>query len=97
MEVRIQATNFDAAEHLHAHIEKRLAKLDKLCDSAAVADVTLKVVKPESEKNKDAQIRLKAGIDELFASKVANTFEQAIDECAEAIEKQLLKAKEKRR
>ena len=47
MEIRIQAVNFDAAERLRAHIEKRLSKLEKLCEGAPVADVTLKVVKPE--------------------------------------------------
>ncbi|MGN0186245.1 MAG: ribosome hibernation-promoting factor, HPF/YfiA family [Paludibacteraceae bacterium] len=97
MEIRIQAVNFDAAERLRAHIEKRLSKLEKLCDGTPVADVTLKVVKPETDNNKDAQIRLKAASDEFFASKTADSFEQAIDECAEAVERQILKAKDKRR
>jgi putative sigma-54 modulation protein len=39
---------------------------------------------------------LKAAGNEFFASKVADSFEQAIDECAEAIERQILKAKEKK-
>lgn len=97
MEIRIQAVNFDAAERLRAHIEKRLSKLEKLCEGAPVADVTLKVVKPETDNNKDVQIRLKAAGAEFFASKIANSFEQAIDECAEAVERQILKAKDKRR
>lgn len=97
MEIRIQAINFDAAERLRAHIEKRLSKLEKLCDGTPVADVTLKVVKPETDNNKDAQVRLKAASDEFFASKIADSFEQAIDECAEAVERQILKAKDKRR
>ncbi|HCF80452.1 MAG TPA: RNA polymerase subunit sigma-54, partial [Porphyromonadaceae bacterium] len=33
---------------------------------------------------------------EAFASKVADTFEEAIDLCAEALEKQILKTKEKK-
>ena len=95
MEIRIQSINFDAAERLRAHIEKRVSKLEKLCDGAPVADIALKVVKPETDNNKDAQIRLKANNGEFFASKIADSFEQAIDECAEAVEKQILKAKEK--
>lgn len=96
MEIRIQSTNFDAAEHLRAHIEKRVSKLEKLCDGVPVADIVLKVVKPETERNKDAQIRIKTDNGEFFASKTADSFEQAADECAEAVEKQILKAKEKR-
>ena len=96
MEIRIQSINFDAAEHLRAHIEKRVSKLEKLCEGVSVADINLKVTKPETDNNKDAQIRLKAAGNEFFASKVADSFEQAIDECAEAIERQILKAKEKK-
>jgi putative sigma-54 modulation protein len=96
MEIRIQSINFDAAEHLRAHIEKRVSKLEKLCEGVPVADINLKVTKPETDNNKDAQIRLKAAGNEFFASKVADSFEQAIDECAEAIERQILKAKEKK-
>lgn len=97
MEIRIQAVNFDAAQQLRDFIEKKAAKLEKLCEGAPVAEVTLKVVKPESENNKDAQVRIKSGNSEFFASKVANSFEQAIDECLDAVEKQIIKQKDKRR
>ena len=56
---------------------------------------TLKVVKPEAAKNKEAAVRLKIKNGDCFAEKVNDTFEESIDECVEALEKQLVKFKEK--
>ena len=60
------------------------------------AALELKVVKPETSENKEAEVKLIAPHLELFASKVSDTFEQSIDECATALERQLIKAKEKK-
>ena len=57
--------------------------------------MSLKVVKPETAMNKEVSIRVNAG-SELFAEKVCDTFEEAIDNCMEALVKQLAKSKEKR-
>ena len=96
MEIRIQAMKFDASEKLQAHIEKKVTKLEKVFDSILTADIYLKVVKPETENNKEVGIKLKAANVEFFATKIANTFEQAVDECIDALEKQIKKQKEKR-
>ena len=43
-------------------------------------DVTLKVVKPETSNNKEAAVKLTIPQKEaLFASKIADTFEEAVD------------------
>ncbi len=96
MEIRIQAIKFEASEQLNAHIEKKVSKLGKILESIQAADVSLKVIKPESAMNKEADIRLDVPGYDLFASKTADTFEEAIDLSVEALERQISKYKEKK-
>ncbi|MDR1543782.1 MAG: ribosome-associated translation inhibitor RaiA [Prevotellaceae bacterium] len=95
MEITIQAIKFDATEKLNAYIEKKAGKLAKFFDKATAAEVKLKVIKPETNANKQVELTLKSPSQEFFASKIADTFEQAIDECIMAIEKQIEKKKKK--
>ena len=96
MEVKIQAIKFDASERLHEFITKRLNKLDRFYEGIELAEVTLKVVKPETSANKEVGIKIIAPQVDIFASKISDTFEQSTDECAEALQKQLIKIKEKK-
>ena len=96
MELRIQSINFDATDQLKGFIEKKTTKLKKFNEGIMEADVTLKVVKPETSKNKEASIKLKLNTGEAFAHKTADSFEEAIDLCLEALEKQIIKTKEKK-
>jgi putative sigma-54 modulation protein len=59
------------------------------------AEVILKVVRPETSNNKEASVKLNIKSGELFANKVADTFEEAVMQNIDALEKQLLKVKEK--
>ena len=95
MNIRIQAIHFDATDQLEAFIQKKVAKLEQYFDGIISAEVSLKVVKPESAKNKEAAIRLIIKNGDCFAEKVNDTFEESIDEYVEALEKQLVKFKEK--
>lgn len=98
MEVRIQSIHFDASNQLRDFIQKKVLKLEKFYDEIIKVEVSLKVVKPETAINKEAAVKVlvpKNG--ELYSNKVCDSFEQAIDECVEALEKQLVKYKEKLR
>ena len=95
MEFRFQAIHFDATEQLQSFIEKKVAKLQRFYDDIDLVEVVLKVVKPETALNKQADIRVKVKNDELFASKVCDTFEESVDVCMDALQKQLQKYKEK--
>lgn len=95
MNVTIQSLHFDATAQLQEFITKKLNKLDKFTDSIVDAEVILKVIKPETSNNKEASIKLNVKNGEMFASKIADSFEEAAVLCVEAIEKQILKAKEK--
>lgn len=96
MELRIQSVNFDASEQLKAFVEKKVKKLTRFTDDIIQSEVIMKVVKPEAPNNREASIRLSIRSGESFASKTASTFEEAIDLCVEALEKQIMRAKEKK-
>jgi len=97
MEIKIKAIHFDASQQLESFIIKKVSKLEQYYDGILIVEVTLKVVKPETVENKEAQIKLLIANNDIFASKISNTFEESIDESVEALTKQLLKYKEKLR
>ena len=97
METKIQALHFTATEQLQAFIEKKCAKLERVHELIRKVDVILKVVKPETALNKQASITVVVPNGELFAEKTCDTFDQAVDECLDALTKQLKKMKEKQR
>lgn len=95
MNIAIQSVHFDATTQLKEFMEKKLSKLDKFSDLIVDAEVILKVVKPEVANNKEASVKLNIKNGELYVNKVADTFEEAILLSVEALEKQILKVKEK--
>ena len=95
MNIVIQSVHFDATTQLKEFIEKKVSKLDKFSDLIIDAEVILKIVKPETANNKEASIKVNIKNGELFASKIADTFEEAIMLNIEALEKQIFKVKEK--
>jgi len=95
MDIRIQSIHFDASDKLQEFTQKKVSKLERFFDNIIDAEVVLKVVKPEVANNKDASVKLNAKNGDFFANKVGDTFEEAIDQCVEALEKQVIKFKEK--
>lgn len=94
MEVKISAVNFTVAERLEAFVNKKAERLSRFAGTDAEAHVTLKLVKPESAKNKEASIRLVGGVGELYAQKTADTFEEAFDEALDAVKRQIEKKRD---
>ena len=97
MDIRIQSIHFDASEQLQSFVQKKVAKLEKFYDDIKKVEVSLKVVKPETAENKEAGVKVIVPSGDFYASKICDTFEEAIDLSVEAIEKQLVKYKEKQR
>ncbi|MCR5820022.1 MAG: ribosome-associated translation inhibitor RaiA [Bacteroidaceae bacterium] len=91
MEIKIQAIRFEATEKLQDFIQKKVGKLGKFSDEIRKVEVSLKVVKPETAMNKEVTIRA----DEFYVEKVCDTFEEAIDNCMDALLRQVQKSKEK--
>ena len=97
MEIRIQSIHFDATEQLQAFIQKKVAKLEKYYEDIKKVEVSLKVIKPETAENKEAGVKVLVPNGEFYANKICDSFEEAVDLSVEALEKQLVKYKEKQR
>lgn len=96
MEVQIKSIHFDISEKLVAFVNKKIEKLTRRYDAITDAEVNLRLIKPETANNKEAGIKLSVpGSPDLFASKTADTFEEAVDLSIAALEPQLEKFKEK--
>ena len=95
MKLNTQAVNFEIANRLEQHIAKKTKRYEKLLTPSAEMDIRMTVVKPETNLNKEVTIRITGIGAELFAQKTCDTFEQAIDECLEAIDRQLEKQNDK--
>ena len=95
MKLNVKAVNFEIAERLEKHIAKKTKRYEKLLPESAEMEIQMTVVKPETNLNKETHVRGVGFGAELFAHKVCDTFEEGIDDCLEAIEKQLEKRKDK--
>lgn len=96
MEATIKAIHFDVSDKLVSFINKKVDKLTRRFEAISEADITLKLIKPETAANKEVQVRLKVNsAADLFASKTADTFEEGFDLCIDALKTQLEKIKSK--
>lgn len=93
MEIKLKALKFDAGEKLTAFVEKKVARLAKFVDGVAdEAEVSLEDIK----EGKKAKIQIRIPGDNLIIERVADTFENAITECVDAMKEKLTRTKEKR-
>ncbi|MCQ2246915.1 MAG: ribosome-associated translation inhibitor RaiA [Bacteroidaceae bacterium] len=98
MEVRVQSIHFDASDHLQEFISKKTGKLEKkFGEEIRKVEVSLKVVKPETSKNKSVTMKVALAGGELFSEKVCDSFEECVDLCIDALLRQHSKQKEKQR
>lgn len=97
MKVNVQTPNFVADVKLINFIEKRLSKLEQFYDRIIFADVYLKVQNTSEKHNKITEILLSIPGGDLMVKKDGRTFEAAVDECVQSLERQLKKRKEKQR
>lgn len=88
--------HFNADKKLVDFVNKKVGKLDTFFDGIISAEITLKVLKPETVRNKISEVKLSIPVNGyLFAKKQADTFEEATDLAVDAIRKQLGKFKDK--
>lgn len=97
MEIRINAIHFDISERLAEFINKKAERLARRNVDITYVDFNLKVVKPETAMNKEVTIKvIVPGAGETVATKVADSFEEAVDLCIDAADHQLAKIKGKK-
>ena len=95
MKVNLQAVNFNVDRKLVDFVQEKLDKLEKYYDKVVVADVFLKVESTSEKENKIVEIKFHVPGDDFMVKKQGKTFEEAVDSSTEALERLLLKRKEK--
>jgi putative sigma-54 modulation protein len=95
MKVNVHAVNFNVDGKLIDFIQEKMDKLEKYYDRVVVADVYLKVEKTSEKENKIAELKIHVPGDDLMVKKQCKTFEEAVDQSAESLERLLVKRKEK--
>lgn len=96
MNVKIQSVKFDADQKLLSFIENKVAKLERISDNITSTEVTLKLDKDLEHGNKVSTITIVVPGNTLVAEHKSKTFEESVDECVDALKKQIEKYKEKK-
>jgi len=97
MKVNVHAVNFNIDGKLVDFIQERMDKLEKYYDKVVAADVFLKVENISEKENKIAEVKLHVPGDDFIVEKQCKSFEEAVDQSIESLERLLLKRKEKLR
>lgn len=95
MKVSVQAVNFNVDAKLVGFIQDRMDKLEKYYDKVVSAEIFLKVEKTSDKENKVVEAKIHVPGDEFIVKKQCKSFEEGVDLSAEALERVLLKRKEK--
>ena len=96
MKVVLNAVKFTPDEKLQNFVNDKVGKIERLLPEALQADVSLKVDKPETNNNKIAEIRLVVRGKDLFLTKQADSFEEAVMLSIDALKTHIDKFKEKK-
>jgi ribosomal subunit interface protein len=96
MKVLLNAVKFSPDEKLKVFVEEKVGKVERLLPDALQGEVNLKVEKPETNNNKIAEIRIVVRGNDLFVSKQADSFEEAVMLAIDALKTQIDKFKEKK-
>ena len=94
MEIKVQSVKFDADQKLLDFIDKKIGKIDKFYEDIVRCEVVLSLLtEPE---NKNVLVRVLIPGSEVVVEKKADTFENAVTECAGILKEKLVSVKEKR-
>ncbi len=97
MNIQIHSIHFDADKKLTALITKKVEKLNHYFDAIIGSEVYMKIDKASTAENKVVEIKLNVPGNDLFVKRQCQSFEEAADECTDALRQQLKKRKEKTR
>ena len=97
MKVNVHAVNFTVDKKLVDFVQERMDKLEKYYDRVVSSDVFLKVEKTSEKENKNVEIRINVPGDDFLVKKQCKSFEEAVEQAAESLERLLVKRKEKLR
>ncbi|GAA4766343.1 MULTISPECIES: ribosome hibernation-promoting factor, HPF/YfiA family [Flavobacterium] len=95
MKVNVHAVNFNVDKKLVDFIDVRVNKLEKYFDKIVSSDVFLKVERTSDKENKIVEAKIIVPGDEFIVKKQCKSFEEGVELASEAMERLLLKRKEK--
>lgn len=95
MKVNVHAVNFTVDGKLVDFVQERMDKLEKYYDKVVSSDVFLKVEKTSDKENKIVEMKIHVPGDGFIVKKQCKTFEEAVEQSAESLERMLVKRKEK--
>ena len=95
MLLTIQATNFYLKSKLKNYIAKRIDKYHHYYGKILATDLYMKLEKSAHNRAKQVEIRVQIPGDTLMVKKESSTFEEAIDAASKAVERLLIRSKEK--
>ncbi len=91
MNVKVNAVNFEMHKQLEDYIEKKTSRFARHLKEDDQLEIRLTVIKPATQMNKEVQVR----VGDMFAEKKCDTFEDGLNECLDALDKQIERRKEK--
>lgn len=97
MKVNFHAVNFTVDRKLVDFVQVRMDKLEKYYDRVVSSDVFMKVEKTSEKENKIVEIKINVPGDDFLVKKQCKSFEEAVEQSAESLERLLVKRKEKLR
>lgn len=97
MKVQTQAVHFNADKKLKEFIEKKINRLEQFSTKLLRADVFLKLENSGRIKDKIAEIKLHLPGTVLYVKESQKTFEASVDSAIDALKRQLIRYKERRR
>ena len=95
MKVNVHAVNFNVDRKLVGYVQSRLNKLEKYYDRVVYSDVFFKLDNTSDKENKIAEIKVNVPGDEFIVKKQCKTFEEAVEQAADSMERLLTKRKQK--
>ncbi|MBR4565122.1 MAG: HPF/RaiA family ribosome-associated protein [Paludibacteraceae bacterium] len=91
MKVNVNAVNFEMHKQLEDYIEKKTSRFARHLKENDEVEIRLTVIKPAAQMNKEVQVK----IGDMFVEKKSDSFEDGINECIEALDKQIERRKER--
>jgi putative sigma-54 modulation protein len=97
MKVNVHAVNFNIDRKLIDFTDEKVNKLEKFYDRIVSADVFMKVEQTSEKENKIVETKVIVPGDEFIVKKTCKSFEEGVDLSVDALERLLMKRKEKLR
>ena len=95
MRLTIQAINFSLKSNLKKFISKRIDKYQHYYGKILATDLYMKLEKSAFNRAKQVEIKVQIPGDVFVVKKESSTFEEAIDAASSAVERLLIRSKEK--